>query len=149
MSPTSYRAAPPRGDESHFIGGAEWCQPNPSTSASHPALSTEGRGRLLLEGFAARPVVAVELAARVDGDTNGGLGAHGRHVVPAVLGAEDEVAGAGVDGGGLVLDVPVDLALEHHPPLVMEMIVRIVGMPGGVTDDEGFYAAGRHERLRS
>src|SRR6266508_3624303 len=41
MSPTSYRAAPPRGDEPHFIGGAGWCQPG----ASHQNFGYRERGR--------------------------------------------------------------------------------------------------------
>src|SRR6266850_7722903 len=40
MSPTSYRAAPPRGDESHCNGGMLACQP----PTPHSALSPEGRG---------------------------------------------------------------------------------------------------------
>jgi hypothetical protein len=43
-------------------------------------------------------------------------------VVPPILGAEDEVAGTGVDRPGLAFDVPVDLALDHDPPLVVEVI---------------------------
>src|SRR5438874_13819461 len=69
-----------------------------------------GRG----QGLAARTIVAVELAAGVDGDADGRLRSHRLEVVPAILGSEDEVARARVDGAGLVLDVPVDLALEHE-----------------------------------
>src|SRR5262249_13468383 len=57
----------------------------------------------LAERLAARAVVAVELAARVDGQPHGELGAGRLEVVPAVLGAEHEVAGAGADRLGLVL----------------------------------------------
>src|SRR2546428_12890244 len=92
-----------------------------------------GRGG---QGFAAGAVVAVELAPRVDGDADGRLRSDGLDVVPAVPGAEDEVARARVKGAGLAFDVPVDLALEHDPPLVMEMVVGVVGMAGRVADDE-------------
>src|SRR5437899_11839529 len=49
-----------------------------------------GRG----QGLAARTIVAVELAAGVDGDADGRLRSHRLEVVPAILGSEDEVAGA-------------------------------------------------------
>src|ERR1700675_2104337 len=88
------------------------------------------------EGLAARPVVAVKLAPGVDGDADRRLGADRLDVMPAVLRPEDEVAGPGADGRRLVLDVPVDLALEHHPPLVMQVVVRVVRVPGRMADDE-------------
>src|SRR6266498_6030704 len=98
------------------------CQPSPLTLGPLTLPSPQRGEGFRLEGFAAVAVVAVEFAARVDGHANGGLGAHGLEVVPAGLGAEDEVAGLRADGRGLVLDIPVDLALEHHPPLVVKMI---------------------------
>src|SRR6185503_17801195 len=100
------------------------------------------------KGLAAGTIVAVELAARVDGDADGGLGAPRLEVVPPVLRAEDEVPGAPPDGLRLVLDVPVDLARQHHPPLVVQMVVGVVRMPGGMTDDEGLDVVGEHQRLR-
>src|SRR5437870_13871424 len=78
-----------------------------------------GRG----QGLAARAALAVELAAGVDGDADGRLRSHRLEVVPAILGSEDEVARARVDGAGLTLDVASDLALELEPPLAVEMIV--------------------------
>src|SRR5690242_6820222 len=69
-------------------------------------------------------------------------------MVPEVLGAEDEVAGAGVNGRGLALDVPVDLAVQHHPPLVVMVIVRIVGLAGRMADQEGLDVVGEHQGLR-
>src|ERR1700694_5176157 len=96
-----------------------------------------GRGRIMApsgekersEGFTAGAVVAVEFAACVDGDANGRLATHRLDVVPEIFGTEDEVARLCMDGRGCALDVPVDLALEHHPPLVVEVIVRVVRMP--------------------
>src|SRR5713101_434971 len=109
-----------------------------------------GRGTLggRRQGFAARAVVAVELAAGVDGDADRRLPPHRLEVVPAFLGPEDEVARARMDGAGFPLDIPVDLALEHDPPFVVEMIVRVVQMAGQVTDDEGLDVVGHHERVR-
>jgi hypothetical protein len=68
--------------------------------------------------------------------------------MPPVLGAEDEVAGAPADRLGLVLDVPVDLALEHHPPFVVQVIVGVVEVSGGMTDHECLDVVGEHERVR-
>src|SRR6266852_1731659 len=59
-------------------------------------------------------------------------------MVPEVLRAEDDLA----------LDVPVDLALEHHPPLVVMMVVGVVGLAGRVADHEGLDVVGQHDRLR-
>src|SRR5215813_1851496 len=147
MSPTSYRAAPPRGDESQCNGGATGCQLD---RRSHEGIVTRNlkikapvtlpppRGeREKLERLAAGAVVAVEFAAGVDGHADAWLHAGRLEVVPAVLRAEDEVARASADGPGLVLDVPDDLALEHDPPLVVQMVVRVVGLARWVADDEG------------
>src|SRR5215813_11737280 len=113
-------------------------------AAASPPHPTRERSERLAPG----PVVPMELAARADGHPNGGLRAHGLYVMPAVLGAENEVARARVDGRQLVLDVPVDLALEHHPPLVVEVIVRVVWMPGGMAYDEVLDIVGHHQRFR-
>src|SRR5258707_14880110 len=69
-------------------------------------------------------------------------------MVPEVLGAEDEVAPARVDRPGLPLDVPVDLALQHYPPLVVMVVVRVVGLAGRMADQERLDVVGQHERLR-
>src|SRR5215831_14748882 len=157
MSPTSYRAAPPRGNESQCNGGVTGCQldrrareeivtRNPRTNAPSPCPLSGGE-REKLEGLTAGAVVAVELAAGVDGHADAGLRAGGLEVVPAVLGTEDEVARASADGLGLVLDVPVDLALQHHPPFVVQMVVRVVGLARWVADDEGLDVIRQHHRL--
>src|SRR5215470_9844962 len=162
MSPTSYRAAPPRGDESQCNGGVTGCQldrraregllPSPcpvplGERGIEPALSPFG-GEGWLERLAAGAVVAMELAAGVDGHADARLRAGGLEVVPAVLGAEHEVARAGADRRGLVLDVPRDLALQHHPPLVVQMVVRVVGLARRVADDESLDVVGQDHRLR-
>src|SRR5712692_10086198 len=82
-----------------------------------PRMGLSARSSRGGQGLAARPVVTVELAPRVDGDADGRLRANRLDVVPAILGPEDEIARARVDGAGLALDVPVDLTLEHDPPL--------------------------------
>src|SRR5215471_12562044 len=69
-------------------------------------------------------------------------------MVPEMLGAEDEVAGPRVDGCGLPLDEPVDLALQHHPPLVVVVIVRIVGLAGWMADEESLDVVGQRQGLR-
>src|SRR5215469_15668946 len=129
MSPTSYRAAPPRGDESQCNGGATGCQLDRRSRQGivtrNPKIIGE---RQKLERLAAGAVAAVEFAAGVDGHADAWLHAGRLEVVPAVLRAEDEVTRASADGLGLVLDVPGDLALEHHPPLVVQMVVRVVGL---------------------
>src|SRR5262249_12870098 len=99
------------------------------------------------EGLAAGPIVPVELASSVDGDANRRLTAYGLDVMPAILRSEHEVARLGADRSGLVLDVPVDLALEHDPPLVVQMVVRVVGVAGRVADDEGLDVIGEHHRV--
>src|SRR5512144_3044115 len=68
--------------------------------------------------------------------------------MPEVLGTEDEVARPRVDWPALALDVPVDLALQHHPPLVVMVVVRVVWLPGRVADQEGLAVVGEHQRLR-
>src|SRR5215813_4961026 len=151
MSPTSYRAAPPRGDESQCNGGVTGCQLDRRVREGEPPpspcpLPFGGEG--WLERLAARAIVAVELAAGVDGDADARLRACGLEVMPAVLGAEHEVARAGTDGRGLILDVPVDLALEHHPPLVVQMVVRVVGLARRVANDESLDVVGQDHRLR-
>jgi hypothetical protein len=78
----------------------------------------------------------VELAAGVDRDADRDLGADGLEVVVAELGAQHEVARAGADRLRLALDMPVDLALHHHPPLVVLVVVRVVGRARRVQDDE-------------
>src|SRR5262245_50942658 len=97
--------------------------------------------------LAAGSVVPVELAARVDGDADRQVDADWLEVVPPVLGAEDEVAGAGVDRPGRALDVPVDLTLKHDPPLVVEMVVGVVRLPGRVADQERLDVVGEDDRL--
>src|SRR6266545_3796539 len=57
--------------------------------------------------------------------------------MPAMLGTEYEVARPSPDRLRLVLDVPVDLTLQHHPPLVVQVIVGIVGLARRMTDDKG------------
>src|SRR5262249_58553076 len=99
------------------------------------------------EGLAARAVVAVELAAGVDGDADRRLAAHRLDVMPAVLRPEHEVTGLGVDGRGLVLDVPVDLALEPYPPFIVQLVVRVVRVSGRVADDERLDVVGEHDRV--
>src|SRR5215467_5531852 len=104
MSPTSYRAAPPRGDESQCNGGVTGCQLDrrrregllPSPCPLHwgergieTGLSPFG-GEGWLERLAAGAVVAVEFAAGVDGNADARLRARGLEVVSAVLGAEHE-----------------------------------------------------------
>src|SRR5215831_39278 len=158
MSPTSYRAAPPRGDESQCNGGATGCQldrrsregivtRNLKTRAP-VTLPSPQRERAKLERLAAGAVVAVEFAAGVDGHADARLRAGRLEVVPAVLGTEDEVARASADGLGLVFDVPVDLALQHHPPLVVQMVVRVVGLARRMADDESLDVVRQHHRLR-
>src|SRR5262249_57669397 len=88
-----------------------------------------------------------KVAAGVDGDADARLRARGLEVVPPVLGAEHEVARTGTDGRGLVLDVPSDLALQHHPPLVVQMVVRVVGLARRVADDESLDVVGQDHRL--
>src|SRR5438093_12210218 len=98
-----------------------------------------GRG----QGLAARTIVAVELAAGVDGDADGRLRSHRLEVVPALLGPPDDVARARVDGAGVVLDVLVALAGGQHPPPVAAVTARGGRVAGQVTGDGGLRLVGR------
>src|SRR6185503_7930431 len=45
-------------------------------------------------------------------------------------------------------DVPVDLAPQHHPPLVVMVVVRVVGLTGWMADQEGLDVVGQHQCFR-
>ena len=70
----------------------------------------------------------------------------GLEVVVAKLGAQHEVTGSGADRLWLALDVPVDLTLHDHPPLVVLVVVRIVRRAWRVQDDERLDVVGQHQR---
>ena len=97
-------------------------------------------------GAAAGAVVSVELAAGVDRDADRDLATHRLEVVVAQLGAQHEVTGSGADRLRLALDVPVDLALHDHPPLVVLVVVRVVRRAWRVQDDERLDVVGQHQR---
>src|SRR4029450_11270862 len=78
-----------------------------------------------VRSLAGRSVVAMELAGRRDGQTDRRAITGRPDVVVVPGGREDDVAGAGVDDLRAAFDLPVDLAFEHNPPLVRQMIVAI------------------------
>src|SRR5688500_12710661 len=65
--------------------------------------------------------------------------------MPPVLGSEHEIPGRGVNWLRLILDVPVDLALEHDPPLVVWGVVRVGGLARWVADHERLNIVGHDE----
>jgi len=69
-------------------------------------------------------------------------------MVEVVRGDEDEVTGPRADRLGLAFDLPVDLALDHEPPLVHQVVVAIVGMAGRLADQRGHDLVVHHDFLR-
>src|SRR5215212_3301133 len=76
----------------------------------------------------------MRLAGEADGEANRGAVADDVDVVEPPLRHEDEVARAGLDTLRLALDLPVDLTLQHHPPLVLDVIVAVVGVTRRLAD---------------
>src|SRR5438128_287708 len=131
------RRSPVAGDwKSYWLPSAEQ---GPGGSA--------GRLRTPQVRAAARAIVAVELAARIDANPDRHLGPHRLQVVVVQLRAQHEVARASANWLSLALDMPVDLALHHHPPLVVLVVVGVVGHAWRMNDHKRLNVVAEDQRL--
>jgi len=90
----------------------------------------------------------VKLAARVDRHAHGHLAAYRLEMMVVQLRAQHEIACLGPYRLGTTFDVPVDLTAQHHPPLVVLVVVRVVGRTWRMEDDERLNVVAQHKRRR-